>query len=97
MSTERLFIVTYDIRCPKRWRKVFKLMNGYGEWLQLSVFQCRLGPRRRVELQFGLEALIRRSEDHVVIMDLGDADKVTPKVTSLGLGFAPIVREAIIV
>ena len=97
MSTERLFIVTYDIRCPKRWRKVFKLMNGYGEWLQLSVFQCRLSARRRAELQFALEGLIRRSEDHVVMMDLGDADKVSPKVTSLGLGFAPIVREAIIV
>jgi CRISPR-associated protein Cas2 len=27
---ERLYIVTYDIAEPRRWRRVFKLMNGYG-------------------------------------------------------------------
>ena len=30
MSDERLFIVTYDISHPKRWRRVFKAMHGYG-------------------------------------------------------------------
>jgi hypothetical protein len=28
----------------------FKLMKGYGRWLQLSVFQCRLRAQRRAEL-----------------------------------------------
>lgn len=37
---ERLYIVTYDISNERRWRRVFKLMHGYGRWLQLSVFQC---------------------------------------------------------
>jgi len=37
MTDERLFIVTYDISDAKRWRRVFKVMHGYGEWLQLSV------------------------------------------------------------
>lgn len=39
---ERLYIVTYDIASQRRWRKVFRTMEGFGEWLQLSVFQCRL-------------------------------------------------------
>jgi len=43
---EHLYIVTYDIRDPKRWRRIFKIMNGYGEWVQLSVFQCRMSRRR---------------------------------------------------
>jgi hypothetical protein len=30
---EHLFIVTYDISDPKRWRAVFSLMNGYGDYL----------------------------------------------------------------
>ena len=47
---ERLYIVTYDISSRRRWRKVFRTMEGYGEWLQLSVFQCRLTARRRVEM-----------------------------------------------
>jgi Uncharacterized protein predicted to be involved in DNA repair len=38
MTDERLFIVTYDISDAKRWRRVFKVMHGYGEWLQLSVW-----------------------------------------------------------
>src|SRR3546814_3297354 len=31
---EHLYIVAYDISDDKRLRKVFKLMKGYGEWLQ---------------------------------------------------------------
>ena len=46
MNDERTYIVTYDIADARRWRRVFKTMNGFGEWLQLSVFQCRLSRRR---------------------------------------------------
>ena len=46
-------------------------MNGYGEWVQLSVFQCRLSRRRRVELKLALGEIIDHAEDHVVILDLG--------------------------
>src|SRR5207245_5663551 len=50
---ENLYIVAYDISDPRRWRRVFRLMNGYGEWLQLSVFQCRLSQpaTHRVEVR----------------------------------------------
>ena len=41
-SFERVYIVAYDIGDPTHWRRVFRTMNGYGRWLQLSVFQCRL-------------------------------------------------------
>jgi len=34
MSDERLYIVTYDISDQRRWRRVFKAMHGYGDWLQ---------------------------------------------------------------
>ena len=97
MSTERLYIVAYDISSPKRWRKIYRLMNGYGEWLQLSLFQCRLSARRKAELQFALDEIINHKQDHVILLDLGDADKVVPKVTSLGKVFEPVAREAIIV
>ena len=40
--TQRLYLVAYDVSAPERWRRVFRLMHGYGEWLQLSVFRCRL-------------------------------------------------------
>jgi CRISPR-associated protein Cas2 len=94
---ERLYIVTYDISSPRRWRRIFKLMHGYGDWLQLSVFQCRLTPRRRVELIAAVNDLIHHREDHVLLLDLGGADRVELRVTSLGKSFAPVAREPIIV
>ena len=81
---ERLYIVTYDIASRRRWRKVFRTMEGYGEWLQLSVFQCRLSARRRVEMMSALDSAIHHGDDHVLIVDLGPADKVSPRVESLG-------------
>lgn len=94
---EHIYIVAYDISCPKRWRRVFRTMKGYGQWIQLSVFQCRLSRKRHIELMATLHDLIDQSEDHVIAMDVGPADKVDPKVTSLGKSFTAIAREPIIV
>jgi CRISPR-associated protein Cas2 len=94
---EHLYIVTYDISDPKRWRAVFKLMHGYGEWLQLSVFQCRLSRRRQAELIATLDEIILDDHDHVVMVDVGLADKVEPRVTSLGKTFEPLERQPVIV
>jgi CRISPR-associated protein Cas2 len=94
---EHLYVVAYDIGDPKRWRRVFKLMNGYGEWLQLSVFQCRLSRRRHAEMLQLLDGLIHHEHDHVLCLDLGPADEVKPQVVSLGKTFAPVKREPVIV
>lgn len=94
---EHLYVISYDIGDPKRWRRVFRTMKGYGEWLQLSVFQCRLRRERMAELIALLDGIIRRGQDHVVILDLGPADAVKPRVTSLGKEFRPISKEPVIV
>jgi CRISPR-associated protein Cas2 len=97
MVEERLYIVTYDISDAKRWRRVFRLMSGYGRWLQLSVFQCRLTARRRAELARRLDAVIHHRDDHVLILDLGSADKVDVRVESLGKTFEAMKRTAIVI
>ncbi len=94
---EHLYVITYDITDQKRWRRVFKLMNGYGEWLQLSVFQCRLSRRRHAELVALLDGAILHGQDHVLMVDVGLAEKVDPHVISLGKTFTAVQREAIIV
>jgi CRISPR-associated protein Cas2 len=94
---EHLYIVTYDIADAKRWRAIFGLMNGYGEWLQLSVFQCRLSRRRHAELIATVDEIIHHADDHVLIIDIGPADAVEPRVTSLGKEFTAIAREAVVV
>ncbi len=94
---EHLYVVTYDISDTKRWRAVFKLMKGYGEWLQLSVFQCRLSRKRHAELLATLDEIIHHKDDHVLMLDLGSAERVSPRVVSLGKSFRPVEREPVIV
>lgn len=97
MTEEHLYIISYDIAEPKRWRKIFKLMKGYGDWLQLSVFQCRLSKRRHAELLATLDEIIHHQQDHVLMMDIGAVNQVTPKIVSLGKCFNPVKREPVIV
>jgi CRISPR-associated protein Cas2 len=97
MVEERLYIVTYDIADDRRWRRVFKLMHGYGRRLQLSVFQCRLSAQRRAELARRLEAVIHDRDNYVLILDLGPADKVDPRVESLGKSFEAVTRAAVLI
>ena len=98
MADEHLYIVTYDIADGRRWRAVFKLMHGYGEWLQLSVFQCRLTRARHAELTARLSSTLAHAEDHVLIVDLGAAEQVRPRVQSLGKrAFAAVERAPVIV
>jgi CRISPR-associated protein Cas2 len=94
---EHLYFISYDIRCPKRWRQVYKLMRGYGEWVQLSVFQCRLDRISLLQMEANLAEEIDHDEDHVLIVDIGPAAQVVPKVKSLGKTFEPIERDATIV
>ena len=97
MSGERLYIVTYDIANQRRWRRVFKAMHGYGEWLQLSVFQCRLTRRRRAELETRLRELVKNGEDHVLLVDVGPADKIDLAVASIGKSFSKMERQATVI
>lgn len=94
---EHLYLVTYDIRDDKRWRRIFKLMKGFGEWLQLSVFQCRLSRRAHAEMIELLDGIILHGVDALLIIDLGPADKVQPRVRSLGGRFDTVERKPVIV
>ncbi|MQX38250.1 CRISPR-associated endonuclease Cas2 [Roseospira navarrensis] len=96
-TDEHLYIITYDIADPKRWRRVWKVMNGYGAWLQLSVFQCRLSRKRLVQLRGALADIIETGADHVLILDLGPADAVKPRMESLGKAVSVVERTPIIV
>ena len=97
MIDEHLYIVTYDIADDKRWRRLFKLMHGYGEWLQLSVFQCRLTRMRHAELVQLIEGILHREKDHLLMLDIGPAENVQLRVLSIGKAFAPVERAPVIV
>lgn len=97
MSDERSYIVTYDISDTRRWRRVFRTMHGFGDWLQFSVFQCRLSRRRRAELETRLREIIKTGEDHVLVIDIGPADRTNIAVMSIGKTFSAIERQAVVI
>lgn len=92
------YVVTYDICDPKRLRKVYKLMLGWGDHLQLSVFQCELNHRELVELRIQLDRVIKPSEDQVLFVDIGTADgRASSAITALGRPYVDPERVAIVV
>ena len=96
-AMEHTYLVCYDIRTPRRWRKVYKTMKGYGDWLQLSVFQCRLNREKVLRLSDQLSDIVDNEEDHVLIIDLGPAESVKLRVDYIGKPFTPIERKPVIV
>ena len=62
MEAKFWYVVCYDITDPKRWRKVYRLLNGYGRRLQYSIFRCRLTAR-------AMEKLLT-AEDRLLILAL---------------------------
>ncbi|MCC6751960.1 MAG: CRISPR-associated endonuclease Cas2 [Deltaproteobacteria bacterium] len=91
------YIVAYDICDPKRLRKVFKLMRGWGDHLQLSVFQCELNPRELVELRAGLGQLLHHDEDQVLFVNVGPVEgRGATSITALGRPYTHPERHAIV-
>jgi CRISPR-associated protein Cas2 len=90
-------IVTYDICNPKRLRKVHKVMKGFGEALQYSVFCCDLTATSRVRCESALRQVINHNEDQVLFIDIGPAaGRGRLAVSSLGQAYtAPELRAIV--
>lgn len=68
----RRYLVTYDIREPKRLRAVHTCMKGYGDPLQYSVFLCDLDGMERIRMLVELRDAMNEREDSIAIVDLGE-------------------------
>ena len=81
----RCYLVCYDISDPKRWRRIFRAMKGYGEHWQYSIFFCVLKEIDRVRMQSELETELNLKADQCIIIDLGaDEQSARDAVAVLG-------------
>lgn len=97
MSRSR-FIVCYDVSDPKRLRRVFRIMRGFGDSMQYSVFACDLSPRERVVLEATLVDAIHPDEDRVLILDAGPIEgRGDECLRVLGRQEIPQPRQAVII
>jgi CRISPR-associated protein Cas2 len=92
------YVVSYDISSPKRWRKVYRALRGYGDHIQLSVFRCELTHRELVELRTRLAELIHHGEDQVLFIDVGPAaGRGADAISAIGKPYSNPERLAIVV
>jgi CRISPR-associated protein Cas2 len=65
-------LVCYDIRNPKRLYRVARILQGYGERVQYSIFRCHLTDRTEEQMRWKL-AKVMADEDDLLVVGLCDA------------------------
>jgi CRISPR-associated protein Cas2 len=60
-------LIAYDIRDPKRLRRVAKTLEGYGTRIQYSIFRCRLDRQMIERLRWELAEIVKPEDDLLVM------------------------------
>ncbi|MFN7964531.1 MAG: CRISPR-associated endonuclease Cas2 [Acidobacteriota bacterium] len=88
--SRRRFLVTYDITKDKVRTQLFKLLRGWGDHVQYSVFICELTARERARLVGRVNDIVNHDEDQVLFVDLGlAAEEPATVVDSIGRAYEP--------
>ncbi len=97
MTNRRHYLVTYDVAHDRRRDRVHRILLGFGDWIQFSVFLCALDERERIRLRGRLDSVIDHREDQVLSMDLGSAERdLDVVISSLGRDFATPARVLVV-
>lgn len=67
--TKNWYVICYDITEPKRWRRAYKRLEGYGRRLQYSIFRCRLTKTEVEKLRSELEKILT-DDDKLLILSI---------------------------
>jgi CRISPR-associated protein Cas2 len=65
MSDTSFYIVAYDIPSDRRRTKVHKVLRGFGQWTQYSLFELFITDKELVLLQNKLEKILDPEKDSV--------------------------------
>ena len=68
-ETLRWRLISFDIRDPKRYRQVAKIIKAYAVRIQYSVFRARLDDRETERLRWELSRAMAE-EDALLVLDL---------------------------
>jgi len=71
----RRYLVAYDITDTVRLRRMIKVMEGFGDRVQYSVFVCDLSDRELILWRTAVEDVMNLAQDSVLRIDLGDASR----------------------
>lgn len=94
----RFYLVSYDITDDRRRARIFKLLRGWGERVQFSVFCCQLNPRERHSLVGELKARMNNDEDQTLFVDAGPVggERPIPEINYVGKVWQPEQRTQVV-
>lgn len=84
----RRYVVAYDIPDDRRRHQVARFLNGYGERVQYSVWECLLTPSQAEKMRQGLARRVHKEEDRVRIYRL--CPVCAGEVQTLGQAAPPV-------
>ena len=64
------YVISYDIADDRRRNRVHKLLTGFGDGVQYSLFECFLSDKELVQVRHRLRRLIKTEEDRIRIYSL---------------------------
>ena len=71
MAQRTRYLLAYDVRHPRRLRRVHRIAKDYGDPLQYSLFVCDLTRVELTHLKATLMEAMKTTEDSISIFDLG--------------------------
>ena len=74
-DTEELTVIAFDIRNDQRRHQIGRLLLGFGERIQESVFEAWLCAGDLIKIRQAIREQIDETEDRVVIYRLTDDDR----------------------
>lgn len=80
-----LYLVAYDIRQPKRLRRMLYVLKDYASGGQKSAFECYLTMTERKELLVRVEQTMDEEEDAFLVIKLISRDAVA----TMGIAVKP--------
>lgn len=66
-ETKLWYLVSYDIREPVRYRRAHKVIKGYGESVQYSVFRCKLSRQQLAGLRWELARILDEVDSLLIV------------------------------
>jgi len=64
----RLWLVSYDVSCPRRRYRLDRVLGGLGERVLESLWECRLRADQLPALRVRIRSLLREGEDRLELL-----------------------------
>ena len=78
-----LYVVAYDIPDDKRRTKVHRLLKGFGQWTEFSLFECFLNKKELLLMRAKLSQRLNADTDRVRIYSV--CENCLEKIETVGI------------